>query len=338
MRRREFVGLIGSAAAWPLAARAQQSPKMKRIAIAHPSVKMGDLGSFISSKSEHPGYRALFDELNRLGYIEGHNLIVERYSGEDRMDHFAELARDVVRTGPDLIFVSSNILALTFKSATATIPLVATTSDPVTAGLVSSLARPGGNVTGISTDGGSNIWGKRLGLLLEAVPKPTNIRWLGTRGAWELPEYHQMHDAASHLGISITGALLDGTINDAQYRRLFDAMAQDRVDALVVSPEATLSPHRQLIFELAAKNKIPALYTGPYFVEPGGLMPYTVDLAELYRHAANQVDQILKGVNPEEIPIYQATRYELIINLKTANALGLELPSTLVGRADEVIE
>jgi putative tryptophan/tyrosine transport system substrate-binding protein len=264
--------------------------------------------------------------------------LLERYSGEGQTDHYAELARDVVRTSPDVILVTSNVLAVIFKATTATIPLVTLTSNPVAFGLVPSLARPGGNVTGISTDGGSDIWGKRLGLLLEAVPKPSNVKWLGTRGSWELPEYDQLHDAAKHLGISVTGALLDGTIDDAQYRRVFAAMEQDHVDALIVSPEAAVFSYRRLIVELAATSRIPAIYTSRYFVNPGGLMTYSADLAELYRQAADQVDKIFRGANPGDIPIYQATRYEFIINLRTAKALGLELPATLIGRADEVIE
>ena len=334
MQRRDFITLLGGAAGWPLVARAQQPAKMKRIAFVHPSIDVVEL----SITSEYPGYRAFFKELNRLGYIEGQNLVVERYSGEGRTDHYAELARDVARTSPDVILVTSNVLAVIFKAATATIPLVTVTSNPVAFGLVPSLARPGGNITGVSTDGGSDIWGKRLGLLLEAIPKPSNVKWLGTRGSWELPEYDQMREAARHLGISVTGALLDGTIDDAQYRHVFAAMEQDRVDAVIVSPESAVVPHRQLIVELAAKSRIPAIYTQRYFVGPGGLMTYSADLAELYRQAADQVDKILGGANPGDIPIYQATRYEFIINLKTAKALGLELPATLIGRADEVIE
>jgi putative tryptophan/tyrosine transport system substrate-binding protein len=335
VRRREFITLVGGAAVvWPVAARAVQPVTMKRIAIVHPTMDVSEL----IITSEYQGYRAFFNGLSRLGYIEGQNLVVERHSGEGRTDHYPELARDVVRTSPDVILVTSNVLAVIFKAATATIPLITLTSNPVALGLVPSLARPGGNITGISTDGGSDIWGKRLGLLLEAIPKPSNVKWLGTRGSWELPEYSQLHDAAKQVGISVTGALLDGTIDDAQYRRVFAAMEQDRVDALLVSPEAAVFPHRQRIVELAAKSRIPAIYTSRYFVEPGGLMTYSADLADLYRQAADQVDKIFRGANPGDIPIYQATRYEFIINLRTAKALGLELPATLIGRADEVIE
>jgi len=332
MRRREFITLVGGAAVWPLAARAQ--PTMKRIAIVHPSINVGEL----SITSEHQGYRTLFEELSRLGYTEGQTLVVERYSGEGRIDHYADLARDVVRTNPDLIIAIVDPLAVRFKEATTTIPLVTVTGDPVALGLMTSLARPGGNITGISADAGQDIWGKRLALLLEATPKSSNARFLCLRSVWEMATGEAVRKAAKQLAISLAGTVLDGTLDEGQIRRVFTTMGQDRVDALMVSDSAELFPFRQLIVELAAKARIPAIYSHRYFVEPGGLMTYAVDLADMYSHVASQIDKILKGANPGDIPIYRATRYEFIINLKTAKALGLELPTTLVGRADDVIE
>jgi len=169
MRRREFIGLVGGVAAVPLAARAQQSSKMKRIALVHPAEKVGNM-----TINGRPGFRAFFEELNRLGYVEGQNLIVERYSAEGRTDYFSQLARDVVNTRPDVIFVQSNLLVLAFKAATASIPTVVTAGDPAPSGIVSSIAHPGGNITGVSVDAGVELLGKRLGLLLEAIPKPLN--------------------------------------------------------------------------------------------------------------------------------------------------------------------
>ena len=334
MKRRAFIGLIGGAAAWPVAARAQQLTKMRRIAIVHPSINISEL----SITSEHRGYRTLFEELSRLGHLEAQTLVVERFSGEGRAEHYADLAHDVVRTNPDLIIAIVDPLAVRFKEATATIPLVTVTGDPVALGLVTSFARPGGNITGISADAGQDIWGKRLSLLLEAAQKLSNARFLCLRSVWEMATGDAVREAAKRLAIPLSGTVLDEVIDEGKIRSAFATMGQDRVDALMVSDSAELFPHRQLIVELAARGRIPAVYSHRYFVEPGGLMTYAVDLADMYRHVAGQIDKILKGVNPGDIPIYRATRYEFIINLKTAKALGLELPATLVGRADEIIE
>ena len=339
MKRREFIAGAGAVATcssfWPLVARAQQPAKMKRIAIVHPNIDLSDL----SITSEHLGYRTLFEELRRRGYSEGRNLVVERYSAAGQTDRYADLARDVVRTNPDLILAIANPLVLSFKEATTKIPLVAVAGNMVASGIVPSLARPGGNITGISTDvGGNDIWGKRLGLLLEATPKSSNARFLTLRSSWERVQGEAVRKEARQLGISLEGALLDGAIDEPQIRNVFTAMKQDRVDALMVIDDAGLFPHRQLIVELAAKDRIPTIYAHRLFVEPGGLMTYSFDLAEMYRHVAEQIDRILKGENPGDIPVFQAARYEFIVNLKTAKALGLELPAALVARADEVIE
>jgi len=308
---------------------------MKRIAIVHPNIDVGDL----SITSGHLGYRTLFEELRRRGYSEGRNLVVERYSAAGQTDRYADLARDVVGTNPDLILAIANPVVLGFKQATTKIPLVAVAGNMVGSGIVPSLAQPGGNITGISTDvGGNDIWGKRLGLLLEAAPKSSNARFLTLRASWERVQSEALRKEASQLGISLDGALLDGAIDEPQIRRVFAAMERDRVDALMVIDDAGLFPHRQLIVELAAKSRIATIYAHRIFVEPGGLMTYSFDLAEMYRHAAGQIDGILRGEKPGDIPVFQAARYELIVNLKTAKALGLEIPATLLARADEVIE
>jgi len=332
VQRRGFITFLGGATAWPLVARAQQPAKMKRLAIVRPSGSNEDV---VASNSL---FRPLFEELSRLGYVEGKNLTIERYSAEGRTDNFAQLARDVVNTHPDVIFVVSNILALAFKAATATVPIVTSVSDPVNSGIVSSISHPGGNITGVSSDAGVELIGKRLGLLLEAIPKPINARYLSSRGVWQLDASRTVQEAAKHLGITITGALLDGTIDEARYRSVFAAMEQDRVDALIVSSEAVNFTYSQLLVDLAAKSRIPAIYAYRGTVALGGLMAYAYDIADTYRRAANAIDQILKGAFPGDIPFYQATKFELVINVKTAKALGLEIPSSLLLRADEVIE
>ena len=235
MERRTFIRILGGAATWPLAARAQQPITTKRIAVVNPVRKLADMGPNRDPQKGFDPQRALIKELTRVGYVEGQNLVVDRYSGEGRTGQFADLARDVVSTRPDLIFVIATPLALkdTEELATETIPIVALTGDPVAAGLVASFARPGGNITGTSADAGLEIWGKQLELLLEAIPKPSNVRFLAMRMLWEA-SHGAMVQLAKQVGISVSGALLDGAINETEYQRLFTAMQQDRVDALMV--------------------------------------------------------------------------------------------------------
>jgi putative tryptophan/tyrosine transport system substrate-binding protein len=333
MRRRDFITALGTAATWSLAARAQQPSKMKRIAFVRPAGPVSEV-----SVSGSPYYRAFFEELSRLGYVEGQNLRVERYSGEGRPERYAELARDVVNTHPDLIIAVAARLSLDFKTATTTIPIVSLINDPIALGLVQSIARPGGNITGVTISGGLQLIGKRMGLLVEAMPKLSTVSYLVSRPYWEDPRGVAAREAAKQAGISLKAALLGSAFDEAEYQRVFRSMEQDRADALMVSDEAEHTPNRATIVELAAKGRIPTIYSYREFVEVGGLMAYSIDLADMYRRLANLIDKILKGANPGDIPFYQPTKFELSINLKTAKALGLELPAMLLARADEVIE
>ncbi len=333
MRRREFIPLIGGAAiSWPLIARAQQPAKMKRIAYVNSAGNVSRI-----SVSGHPYYRAFFEELSRLGYVEGQNLGVERYSGEGRTERYAELARDVVNTHPDLILAVGGRLSLDFKMATTTIPIVTMIIDPIAMGLVASIARPGGNITGVTIAGGLEIIGKRMGLLVEAMPKLSTVGYLASRPFWEDPRGAAVRKAAKQAGISLSPVMLSA-FDEAEYQRVFRSMEQDRADAFMVSDEPENSTNRETIVELAGKGRIPAIYPLREFVEIGGLMAYSIDLADISRRLANLIDKILKGANPGDIPFYQPTKFELSINLKTAKALGLEMPAMLLGRADEVIE
>src|ERR1700688_77456 len=203
MRRRDFITALGSAATWPLAARAQQPAKMKRIAYVHPSAKASE----ISVSGTRP-YRAFFEELGRLGYVEGQTLGVERYSGEGRPERYAELARDVVNTHPDLIVAVGARLSLDFQMATTTIPIVTVIIDPIAMGLVASIARPGGNITGVTIAGGLELIGKRIGLLVEAMPKLSTVGYLVSRPYWEDPRGAAAREAAKQAGISLKAALL----------------------------------------------------------------------------------------------------------------------------------
>ena len=332
MQRREFITLFGgTAATWPLAASAQQPAKMKRIALVSPATKISDMG--VNNRY----YRLFFEELGRLGYVEGQNLVVERYSGEGRTEHYADMARDVVNTHPDLIFSQTTRLALNFKAATTTIPIITTTADPIAGGLVSSLARPGGNITGVSVDAGIDILGKRLELLLEATSKLSNARFLVSQLNWEGSVGATVREASRRLGISLKGEPMS-SFNEQEYQRAFNSMELERVDGILVSDEGEHFAYRRLLVELAAKTRIPASYAYREHVELGGLMAYSFDLEDLFRGSARQVAEILKGANPGDVPFRQTTKFQLVVNVKTAKALGLEMPSTLLLRADEVIE
>ena len=332
MRRRDFIKAFGIAATWPVAARAQQPAKMKRIAYVSPAAKVSEI-----SVSGSPYFRAFFEELSRLGYVEGQNLGVERYSGEGRPERYAGLARDVVNTHPDLIVAVAARLSLDFKMATTTIPIVSMINDPIALGLVASIARPGGNITGVTISGGLELIGKRMGLLVEAMPKLSTVSYLVSRPYWEDPRGAAAREAAKQAGISLKAVLL-GAFNEAEYQRVFRSMEQDRAEALMVSDESENLTNRATIIELAAKGGMPTIYSYRDYVEVGGLMAYSIDQAEIYRHLANLIDKILRGANPGDIPFYQPTKFELSINLKTAKALGFEMPALLLGRADEGIE
>src|SRR6267142_1740658 len=290
MRRRDFITAFGTAAAWPLAVRAQQPAKIKRIAMIHPAEKVGNM----TINGRRP-FRTFFEEFSRLGYVEGQNIAVERYSGEGRPERYAELARDVVNTHPDLIFAVGARLSLDFKMATTTIPIVTVIIDPIAMGLVASIARPGGNITGVTISGGLELIGKRIGLLVEAMPKLSTVSYLVSRPYWEDPRGAAAREAAKQAGLSLKAVLLGSAFNEAEYQRVFRSMEQDRADGLLVSEEAEHVTNRSTIVELAAKGRIPTIYPFREFVEIGGLMAYSIDQADAYRRLANLIDKILRG-------------------------------------------
>jgi len=280
---------------------------------------------------------AILEELTRLGYIEGRNLVIERYSGEGRAANFPDLARQIVSRNPDLIIAIASVFVLDVKAATTTIPIVGLFADPIGWGIVPNLARPGGNITGVSDDVGGDQWAKRLQLLEEAVPQISRLGFLTPRKAWE--QWSPLiREAALRNSVSIVGPPLERPTDEQQYHRVFAALAQEGADGLLVSDEAENTTYRELIVELAAKGRLPTIYPFRQYVEAGGLMSYGVDLTDLGHRIAQLVDQILKGAKPGEIPIFQPTKFELSINLKTAKTLGIELPPLLVARADKVIE
>ena len=333
MRRREFIAGLMIAATMERA-RAQQTGKVYRIAFAHPTVPVSDQnqgskGAFVIS--------AIFEELLRLGYVEGRNLLIERYSGEGRAAHYPDLARQIVSRNPDLIIAINTLFVLDIKAATSTIPVVGAFADPIGFGIVPNLARPGGNITGVSVDVGTDQWAKRVQLLKETVPQISRLGFLITRSRRE--QFSAViREIELGNSVSIVGPALEGPFHELEYHRVFAALAQEGVDGLLVSSEAEHDTNRRLIVELAEKGRLPTIYPFRQFVEAGGLMSYGIDPADVGHRVADLADKILKGAKPADIPIFQPTKFELSINLKTAKALGIELPPLLVTRADNVIE
>ena len=330
MRRRDFtVGLLLATAI--RAVPAQELAKQHRIAIVRPAGPIT-----LISDTGIRSYRAFFEELRRLGDVEGQNLIVERYSGQGRPEGFAELAREVIDQKPDVIVVSSDAIARAARAADDTIPIVWTGGDPVRAGLVKSLARPGGNITGVTVTAGNEIYGKSLQLLKQAVPSASKVAFLDMGANWD-STLQSLREASRELKMSVVGVLIrESTSNEI--RRVFAELAQDRPDAIMVHGSAEFTAYHQLIVELANANRLPAMYAWRDYAEAGGLMAYGGDLAEVGRRMADDVHEILRGAKPGDIPIYQPTKFEFVINLKAAKSLGLNIPSTLLAAADEVIE
>ena len=332
MRRRDFTAglLLGTAVG---TVRARVPTKQHRIAIitTQPVATIDD--------PTIPVFRAFFEELRRLGDVEGPNLAVERYSGGGSPAVYPDLARELVARSPDVIVAIGNPITREVRAATGTIPIVWIGPDPIQAGFATSFARPGGNITGVSMFD-AEFFAKRLQILKEAAPSASKVAFLTMRRTWEAsrrayqPAFQQ---AGQRLQISLMTMLLqEATPSEIQHA--FAEIAPDPSDAIMVADIGELLPYRQLIVELVEKSRLPAIYGQREFVEAGGLMAYEADFGEAARRMADDVHEILKGANPGDIPIYQSTRFTLVINLKAAHTLGLTLPPALLGRADEVIE
>jgi ABC-type uncharacterized transport system substrate-binding protein len=330
VRRREFISLA-LAAVDSGYAFAEEPGQGRRIAVVSPSTPVA-----LMREASSP-FQTLFHELKRLGHVEGRNLVIELYSGLDRADQLGEIAQKVVDSEPDIILAVSTPVAQSFQAATATIPIVALTADPVAYGVVASLSHPGKNITGASADAGIDLWSKKLELLREAVPSLTNAGFLGLREEWEGPPGTTIRQAAERLGVRLTGVPMENT-QEPDYRRAFAAMSREHVDGLVVSNVANNFTNRALIAHLAEEMRIPAIYSYRESVKAGGLMAYSYDLSDMLRGIAGQIDQILKGANPGDIPFFQPSKFKLSANVKAAEAIGITIPSSLLLRADEVIE
>jgi ABC-type uncharacterized transport system substrate-binding protein len=332
MKRREFITLLGgAAAAWPLAAHAQQAAKVARI------------GCIVTGSLESPEQRATVDAfrqgLRERGYVEGQNIIIEYRAADGRIERFPELATELVRLNLDLIVASNTPAALAAKQATTAIPIVVPVmGDPVGDGLASSLARPGGNVTGM-TFLGPELATKRLELLKQAFPTMSRVAALWHPGAYGDSTMKEMMGklaaAAGTLQVQLQLVEVRGA---AEFDRAFLAMGRERADALIVLPSPMLFSERRHIVDLATKHRLPSIAMAREFAELGGLMAYGANLPDLFRRAATYVDKILQGAKPADLPVEQPIKFEFVINLKTAKALGLAVPLIMQMTADEVIE
>jgi putative tryptophan/tyrosine transport system substrate-binding protein len=334
MERRLFLGGC-FALALQSAAPAQQRARTYRIVVVHPSEPVANIGETGPS----PIYRALFSELRRLGYVEGQNLSIDRRSAGGRADTFPEFSRELVALQPDLIIATSRRLVQSLSQATETIPIVASTDDPISAGLITSLARPGRNLTGVSVDAGLEIVSKRLELLREVLPGATSFAFLAPRLVWEQGSFSEdLQAAVRKIGSSVVGATLSGRIDEQEYRRAFELMRKENIQGVLVGDFGEALTSAPLIIELAIEHRVPAIYAFRLFTQAGGLMAYGVNLSESYRHLAQQADRVLKGEYPGDVPYLRPTNFELVLNRQAAKALGVELPPLLLARADEVIE
>jgi putative tryptophan/tyrosine transport system substrate-binding protein len=326
VKRRKFIALIAAAGALPLAAGAQQPTKMARVAI------LSDESPSLGATTFEPFAQGLRD----LGWVGGQNIAFEHRYAEGKNETLPDLAAELVRVQPDVILAIGTRAARAAETATPAIPIVfARVSDPVGLGLVPSLARPGGNLTGVSVET-RDLAAKWVELLVSAIPDAKRVGIL-----WE-PSFppsgsllKEIEGAARSLNLQLVPAEVRGPDDIEPARR---AVVRQGAGAVIVLPSPVFAGHLQRVAELTANARIPAMFYRREFVEAGGLMSYGTNFSDMYRRAAAYVDKILKGAKPADLPVEQPTRFELVINLKTAQSLGLTLPLTLLGRADEVIE
>jgi putative ABC transport system substrate-binding protein len=328
MDRRGFLlTLLAGAFVRPLAGEAQTAGKIPRIAYLTGG-----------SSSDAPKLREAFREgLRDLGWIEGQNIVIEYRFSEGRYDRLPKLAADLVRLKVDVIVAVATPAALAAKNATGTTPIVGLSmGDPVGIGLVPSLARPGGNVTGLAYGVGLDLIGKQLGLIKEIVPRVRRVAVLANpTNPFHAGAIRDVKAASRSLGVQLQ--LLEARA-PADFGDAFAVMVKERMEALVVVPDQMFQLYRTRLADLAARYHLPAAYGIQEYAAAGGLLSYGASLPDLWRRTATYVDKILRGTRPGELPIEQPTKFELVINLKTARALGLTIPPSLLARADQVIE
>ena len=325
MKRREFIRLLGGAAAWPLAARAQPSGRPARVGILTPG---GELAN--------PLFATFRQEMRRLGYVEGHNLILEFRSAASDADRLPELAAELVRLPVDVMLVEATAAARAAKQATSSIPIVmGVVAEPVETGLVSNLARPDGNITGFASLS-LELHTKRLGLLKEAFPDMMRVGVLrNPRNPSNELQLASIKKAAATLGVDVETA--EAERRDAIGPAL-DQLRERGASALIILGDSFFFNEHKLIVLLVTAARLPAIYPDRVYADAGGMIFYGPDITDNFRRAADYVDRILKGSKTSDLPVQQPTKFELIINATIAKAIGVTLPTTLLLRADEVIE
>jgi putative tryptophan/tyrosine transport system substrate-binding protein len=333
LRRRGFITLLGGAAAtpslaWPLAARAQQPGGMRRI-----GVLMHSAESDPEMQARLAGFR---QGLERLGWSEGRNVRIDTRFAASKPDQFPVLAKELISLQPEVIIAHTTPAAVVLQRQSGTIPIVfVSVSDPIGSGLVASLARPGGNLTGflLYEEG---ITGKWLAMLKEIAPRLARAALIANPKSTPFDYFgHAAEAKASSLAVEVVPSPVE---NAADIERVIDSFARVPNSGLVLLPDSTSTLHRDLVVALAARHRLPAVYAFRYFVAAGGLMSYGTDSVDQNRQAASYVDRILRGAKPADLPVQAPTKYETVINLKTARALGLAVPPGLLVAADEVIE
>lgn len=333
MRRREFITLLGgtAAASWPPVARAQPAPKVARIGF----LAVGSL----ESPEGRTALDAFRQALKELGHIEGQNVVIEYRAADGKIDRLPTLATELALLKVDIIVAAATPAGLAAQRATTTTPIVVSAmGDPVRDGLVASLARPGGNITGTAFLG-PELVPKRLALLREVLPKISRVAVLWHPGAFGERTMSDMLNAISEAAGTLGMQLQLVEVHEPnQLDQAFSRMATERAEALFQFPSAMLFSERRRIVELALTHRLPSMFNGREFVQLGGFISYGVSIADLGRSSATYVDKILKGAKPSDLPVEQPTKFELFINIKTGKTLGVEIPTTVLARADEVIE
>jgi ABC-type uncharacterized transport system substrate-binding protein len=327
VKRREFITLVGGAAAWPLAARAQQPERMRRV---------GVLMNFAADDLEGQArITAFLQALRQTGWADGHNVRIDTRWAASNPDNFRNYAAQLVTLVPDVILASAAPSVARLQEATRTVPIVfAFVADPVGAGFVDSLARPGGNTTGFMQFEYS-LSGKWLELLKQIVPGVTRAAVIrDPANPSSIAQFAAIQAVAPSLGVEVNSV---GVREATEIERAVSAFARASNGGLIVTG-GRATDHREVIIKLAARHRLPAVYPFRFYVTDGGLISYGPDTLDQYRRAAGYVDRILKGEKPADLPVQAPTKYELAINLKTAKALGLDLPASVLARADEVIE
>jgi putative ABC transport system substrate-binding protein len=331
MQRREFIAVASLAVAWPLAVQAQQPKKLPRI------------GFLATGSLELPEGRASLNAfhqgLRELGYVDGQNIAIEVRAANSRVERFPALTSELVGLQVDVIVASNSLAGRAAQQATTTIPIVVPVmGDPVADGLVASLARPGGNVTGL-TFLGPQLVPKRLDLLKEALPSASQVAALWHPGAYAERTMNDMMKEAEVAGLTLgLHVRFVAVLDPDELDQAFSTIAAERTDAIMVFPSPMLFAERRRIVDLARKLRLPLISMSKEFVQLGGMMSYGADIIDFFRLSAAYVDKVLRGAKPADLPVEQPTKFELFINLKTAKDLGIELPASLVARADDVIE